>query len=134
MSPAKSDAGVRDVAIPPHLLPVVKAHLLDYVGRDRGALLFPAASDGDAHMAPSTLYKVCNPAWKAAGREDLRLHGPRHTGAVLAAQTGATLAGLMGRLGHSTPSAAMRYQHAAADRDTEIAKRLSELARSQAVI
>ena len=51
----------------------------------------------------------------------------RHTGAVLAAQTGAPLAELMGRLGHSTPGAAMRYQHAAADRDAEIARRLSAL-------
>jgi len=33
----------------------------------------------------------------------------------------------MGRLGHSTPGAALRYQHAAADRDAEIAKRLSVL-------
>lgn len=47
---------------------------------------------------------------------------------MLAAQTGATLAELTGRLGHSTPGAAMRYQHAAADRDAEIAKRLSALA------
>ncbi len=60
--------------------------------------------------------------------EDLRWHDLRHTGAVLAAQTGATLAELMGRLGHSTPGAAMRYQHAAADRDAEIARRLSALA------
>ena len=37
------------------------------------------------------------------------------------------MAELMGRLGHSTPGAAMRYQHAAADRDGEIARRLSAL-------
>lgn len=48
-------------------------------------------------------------------------------GAVFAAQTGATPAELMGHLGHSTPGAAMRYQHATADRDTEIARRLSAL-------
>ena len=123
----KSDAGVRDVAIPPHLIPVVKAHLKNHVASGRDALLFPAAADSDAHMAPSTLYKVFYPARKAARREDLRWHDLRHTGAVLAAQTGATLAELMGRLGHSTPGAAMRYQHAAADRDAEIARRLSAL-------
>ncbi len=39
----------------------------------------------------------------------------RHLGAVLAASTGASLAELMARLGHSTPQAAMRYQHASAD-------------------
>jgi hypothetical protein len=44
-----------------------------------------------------------------------------HTGAVLAAATGATLAELMARLGHTTAGAALRYQHAAQDRDRAIA-------------
>ena len=129
----KTDAGIRDVAIPPHLVPVVKDHLKAHIGPGRDALLFSAAADHDTHMAPSTLYKVYYPARKAAGRDDLRWHDLRHTGAVLAAQTGATLAELMGRLGHSTPGAAMRYQHAAADRDAEIAKRLSALVRPSEV-
>jgi hypothetical protein len=47
---------------------------------------------------------------------------------VLAAATGATLAELMARLGHSTAGAALRYQHAAEDRDKAIAAALSELA------
>ena len=38
------------------------------------------------------------------------------------------LAELMARLGHSTPAAAMRYQHAAQGRDRQIAKLLSNLA------
>ena len=79
-------------------------------------------------MQPSAPYKVYYPAREAAGRKNLRWHDLRHSGAVLAAQTGATLAELMGRLGHTTPGAAMCHQHAAADRDTEIAGRLSELA------
>jgi integrase len=74
------------------------------------------------------LYAVFYPAREAAGRPDLRFHDLRHTGAVLAASTGATLAELMARLGHSTVGAAMRYQHAAADRDKVIAAALSELA------
>lgn len=45
----------------------------------------------------------------------------------LAAQTGAMLAELMGRIGHTTPGAAMRYQHAAADRDAEITRRVPQL-------
>ncbi len=65
-------------------------------------LLFPAATDGNHHMAPATLYKVYYPAREAAGRKDLRWHDLRHTGAMLAAQTGATLAELMGRLGHTS--------------------------------
>jgi integrase len=122
----KSDAGTRDVSIPPHLLPVVKAHVRDNITGGRDGLLFPA-TDGANHLAPSTLYKVYYPAREAAGRTDLRFHDLRHTGAVLAASTGATLAELMGRLGHSTAGAALRYQHASQDRDRVIAQALSAL-------
>jgi integrase len=123
----KSDAGSRDVAIPPHLLPILKRHILEHAEPTREGLLFPAASGG--HMAPSTLYKVFAVARKQAGlSKTFRWHDLRHTGAVLAASTGATLAELMSRLGHSTPSAALRYQHAAEGRDMQIAKALSALA------
>lgn len=123
----KSRAGQRDVAVPPHLLPVVRAHLLA-AGCGGDGLLFPASRDPGLHMAPATLYRVWKPAREAAGRPDLRFHDLRHTGAVLAAATGATLAELMARLGHSTPGAAMRYQHAAKGRDQEIAAALSKIA------
>jgi len=56
------------------------------------------------------------------------VHDLRHTGATLAAATGAALAELMARLGHTSPGAAMRYQHAANDRDRVIAEALSRLA------
>jgi integrase len=121
----KSDAGIRDVEIPPHLLPAIKDHLARFVGPDRDELLFPAAHGG--HLAPATLYRRFYTARSTAGRDDLRWHDLRHSGAVLAAATGATLAELMGRLGHSTPAAAMRYQHAARGRDREIAALLSKL-------
>ena len=51
----------------------------------------------------------------------------RHAGATVAAWTGASTKELMARLGHSTPRAALRYQHAAKHRDREIAERLDEL-------
>ncbi len=121
----KSAAGVRDVAIPAALLPTLREHVNGCV-RGRDGLLFPAA-DGTAHLAPSTLYRVFYKARATAGRPDLRWHDLRHTGAVLAAGTGATLAELMARLGHSTPQAALRYQHAARGRDAEIAAALSVL-------
>ncbi|MBA2533362.1 MAG: tyrosine-type recombinase/integrase, partial [Nocardioidaceae bacterium] len=58
VGPPKTDAGIRDVAIPPHLTPLVKAHLEKFTGTGKDALLFPAAADSNSHMAPSTLYKV----------------------------------------------------------------------------
>jgi integrase len=131
----KSDAGVRDVAIPPHLLAAVKDHIGEHAQFGRDGLLFPASGGG--HLSPSSLYGRAptrtRAGWgfyaarAAAKRPDLRFHDLRHTGAVLAAQTGATLAELMNRLGHSTPGMAIRYQHAAADRDMEIARRLSAM-------
>jgi len=121
----KSDAGTRDVSIPPHLFPAVKAHLASNITGGRDGLLFPAAGDPTKHLAPATLYKVFYRAREAAGRPDLRFHDLRHTGAVLAASTGATLVELMARLGHSTAGAALRYQHAAQDRDKVIAQALS---------
>lgn len=124
----KSEAGKRDVAIPPHLMPMVRDHLREHVAATRDALVFPSANDSDRQMAPGTLYAVYYPAREAAGRPDLRFHDLRHTGATLAAVSGATLRELMARLGHSTPTAALIYQHAAADRDKVIAEALSKLA------
>jgi integrase len=122
----KSRAGHRDVAIPPHLLPAIKAHLREHATFGRDGLLFPSRTGG--HLSPSTLYESFYKARIVAGRPDLRVHDLRHVGAVLAASTGATLAELMARLGHSTPTAAMLYQHASRNRDAEIAAALSVIA------
>lgn len=123
----KSHAGVRVVAIPPHLWPVIDAHLAEHTDPGPDALLFPRPGT-QRHLIHTELTKVYTKARTAAGRPDLRLHDLRHTGATLAAQTGATLAELMGRLGHSTPAAALRYQHVAGGRDAEIAAALSRMA------
>lgn len=122
---AKSEAGTRDVHIPPHVLDEAERHLAEYTGPNADALLFPAPEGG--YLTPTTLYSYFYPAREAARRPDLRFHDLRHTGAVLAAATGATLAELQQRLGHSTVSAAMRYQHAAKGRDRKIAEALSKL-------
>lgn len=122
----KSDAGIRDVAVPPHIIPAIEEHLSRYVASDRDSLIFPA--EGGTHLQPSTLYRHWYRARREAGRDDLRFHDLRHSGAVLAAATGASLAELMARLGHSSPAAAMRYQHAVAGRDREVAALMSKLA------
>ena len=129
----KSEAGVRDVEIPPHVLPAVADHLERHVGPGAEALLFPSATDPDRHLAQSTFTDAYYPARDVAGRSDLAFHHLRHTGATLAATSGATLAELKSRLGHSTAGAAMLYQHAAQDRDRLLAGRLSELATAVAV-
>lgn len=122
----KSEAGVRAIALPPHVNDAILSHLREYVNAFPEALLFPAA-DGVTHLAQSAFYKHWNPARTAAKRPDLPWHGLRHYGATRAALAGATLKELQTRLGHSTVAAAMRYQHTAG-RDEELARRMSELA------
>ena len=121
----KSDAGVRDVVIPPH----IRADVADYLNTLPAAgdgLLFPGSRNG-SHMAPSSLYKPFYRVRDALGLSSLRWHDLRHFSGTTAAQTGATLAEIMGRLGHSTTQAAMRYQHAASGRDEQIAAAMSNV-------
>lgn len=121
----KSAAGMRDVVIPPH----IRQDLADYLASIPAKperLLFPGSRNG-AHMAPSSLYKPFYRARAAVGLPALRWHDLRHFSATTAAGTGATLAELQARLGHSTVQAAMRYQHAAAGRDAAIAEAMSNV-------
>ena len=122
----KTTAGVRDVEIPPHILPALREHMLAHAEKGADGLVFPARSGG--HLAPSTLYRVFGPAREAAGRPDVRFHDLRHAGLTWAAMSGATLAELKGRGGHTSTQAAMIYQGIAAGRGAEIARKMSELA------
>ena len=70
----KSEAGARDVAIPPHIMHEVQQHLATHVPKAPNSLLFPAKSGG--HLQPSTLYRHFYRARTAAG-EDLRWHDLR---------------------------------------------------------
>lgn len=121
----KSRAGIRPVAIPPHVLPILTEHMAT-ISSSPEALLF-TASDGVSNMLPSALNQVFRRARAKAGRPDLRFHDLRHTGATLAAEAGATLAELMSRLGHSSVDAALRYQHASAAGDRKLADKLSAM-------
>jgi integrase len=123
----KTQAGVRDIAIPPHIRPMLAAHLKTHVGKQADALLF--ADDDGTHLRPDRYRAHWEKARAEIGKPHLRVHDLRHVGAVLAAQAGATTAELMNRLGHTTPAMALRYQHVAANRDAMIADRLSELAK-----
>ena len=123
----KSEAGVRSVTVPPHVVDGLRLHLAEHVDADRDALLFPAVHGG--HLAPATLYRSFYAAREAAGRPDLRFHDLRHTGQTLAARAGADLRELMNRAGQSTSSAALRYIHEVNGRQAEIADAMSALSR-----
>jgi integrase len=123
----KSRAGIRTVAIPPNLKKALKHHLEEDAMEGPNGLLFPnAARTGHLHI--NTVSKTFHKARVLAGRPELRFHDLRHGSATMAAQSGATLAELMARLGRSTPKASLVYQHVAASRDRSIAERMARLA------
>jgi len=121
----KTEAGRRTVHIPPHLLPVLAAHLLEHVPPGC-ELVFPNDHGEALHRGSFTT--VWHRARERAGLPGFHFHDLRHTGNTLAATTGASTRELMARMGHASMRAAVLYQHATSERDREIAVALSELA------
>ena len=121
----KTAEGKRVVVLPPHLTQAVKDHLAAHVERGTNSLLFPAERGGN--LRPSGFQNAWHHARHAAGRDDLKFHHLRHTGAVWFARAGATIADLQGRLGHATPATAMIYQSTGASRQVELARSMKTL-------
>ncbi|MDA4108155.1 tyrosine-type recombinase/integrase [Mycolicibacterium holsaticum] len=125
--PTKTRESNRTVTVPIHLRPVIESHLREHTGKAKSALLFPDPETGSFY----TEGRFRGPffaARKAIDKEGLHFHDLRHFGGVMAAVAGATTKEVMDRLGHTTSTAAMRYQHVAAGRTDALAERLSALA------
>lgn len=125
VGPPKSAAGKRTVVLPAIAVEALNAHLDQYTSADDDALVFTDPVGHPLHK--DVLYKAWRPARAAVGLEHATIHDLRHAGATLAAWTGASTKELMSRLGHASPRAALRYQHAAESRDREIAARLDDV-------
>jgi integrase len=132
VGPPKTDASRRTVAIPPHIVSDVEAHLERYVGATPDALVFTGEKGGP--VRPHVLQKEWVKAKRATGLTQFHLHDLRHAGNTWAAATGASTKELMARMGHANSAAALRYQHATADRDQVIAQALSDLAKPAEVV
>lgn len=129
--PPKTAGSVRTVNLPRFVVEALATHLEEYVPDDPGALVFTSSVGGPFVRARRSA--ALTPGRRAVNRPELRWHDLRHTGATLAAATGASLADLMARLGHASPRAALIYQHASAEGDRLIAQRLDELASGNVV-
>jgi integrase len=126
--PPKTGAGRRVVAVPAELITVLEPHLAEYVGPEPDALVFTSPEGQPVRRTKFRLRWVA--ACAAAGVEPIHFHDLRGSGATWAATAGATVRELMTRLGHTTPTVALRYQHATLERDQAIAERLGALMRS----
>jgi integrase len=116
----------RTVTFPAEIVPELRYHIEHHAAPGRAGLVFIGPKGGMLRR------NNFNPIWRAAciacGVPDAHFHDTRHTGGTLAAHTGATIKELMARLGHSSPRAAMIYQHATRERDKVIADGLGQLA------
>jgi integrase len=126
----KSEAGRRTVAVPQFVIAALEEHLARYVRRGPDSVLFV----GLRSRRPVTRSRV-SASWRAACAEvgappGLRIHDLRHHAATLTARMpGITTKELMTRIGHSSPRAALIYQHAAEERDRAIADYLDDTVR-----
>ena len=87
IGPPKTNAGIRSVAIPPHLLPALRVWAEKHPPRKRDDLLFPAG-DGHSPLNDSVLREAHDKGKAAIDMPGLTIHGLRHTSATLAAQLG----------------------------------------------
>jgi integrase len=126
MAPPKTNAGHRRLALPAVVVDELVHHLAGYVPSDSpDALLFTTAETGTT-PTPTVWRSRWAHARKTAG-VDCTFHDLRHVAGTLNAQAGATLKEAMRRLGHSSPDAALRYQHAVDERDAAIADAVGQL-------
>jgi integrase len=125
VGPPKTEAGLRSVAIPPHIIPDLMDHLDRFVDGEPGSLFFTGEKGGP--VRPHVLQKAWTKARSSVAIE-AHLHDLRHAGNTWAAATGASTKELMVCMSHANAAAALRYQHATADRDQAIARALPELA------
>lgn len=125
LTPPKSDAGRRTVAVPAFILEDLRAHLAAHAAPGaQGPVLTPPRRPGD-YVSQTTFDREWRAARTAAGLPRFRFHDLRHTGLTLYAQHGATAAELMHRGGHSSLSVALRYQHASLERDRALVDRMA---------
>ncbi len=133
VTPPKTEAGIRDVHLPDGLILEAVNHIDLFCSQGPDGWLFCAPTG-----RPWWRWEWAE-AWAAAKKkvdEDramagepllptgLHMHDLRHSGLTYVAHTGVTTKELMARGGHASPTAALRYQHAAVDRDREIADKL----------
>ena len=122
----KSDAGYRTVALPSLVLAELEQHLSDYVEVRPDAPLFTRPSGLPLRRAD--LSQAWRDACDAVGVQGVRPHDLRHHAAtVIARNPNVTLRELMAAIGHSSPVAALRYQHATAERSKAIASYLDDV-------
>jgi integrase len=121
----KTMAGVRRLALPSAVSVVAEHHLIGFCRSEPDALLFT-----DQRTDSTPTLTVWRRVWANARRDagvECTFHDLRHHAGTLTATAGASIRESMARPGHSSPAAALRYQHVAESRDAEVASAMDQL-------
>jgi integrase len=129
--PPKTDAGRRTLVLPEPIIPELEAHLAAFSQPGVDGLVFTGDKGGPLrdHVWQTKWAR----ARRAVGHPELHFHDLRHVANTLTAASGASTRELMHRMGHASPDAALRYQHATRDRDGAIAAALADLITAESV-
>ena len=115
----KSAKGFRAIPLPGFVAAELRAHLVEHrAAASKEDLVFVTTAGRDVLDGYS---QVIRRALDRMGRSDVRMHDLRHSAMAVAAEHGASLATLMHMAGHSTPTAALRYQHVTAEHARRVA-------------
>lgn len=127
-SEPKTARGVRKVRLPAGVADELAAHVLEYVGSDPTALMFPNRL-GSPMNGPSFTGNVFKPALRRAGIDDqVRIHDLRHTAVALAVEAGAHPKAIQARMGHASIQVTLdRYGHLFPEMDGRVAEGLDGL-------
>jgi len=116
---APKQGSARVMELPEELADAVEEHLARWVEADADAPMF--TGELGRPIVTRSLYAAFDVARVEVGLPGVHLHDLRHAAGTLRAQLGGTLREVMAELGHRTPAAALRYQHAADRRRREMA-------------
>lgn len=116
----KTEAGKRQINVAKALVPLLQAHMDKFSDKGEDALVFP--DEQQSWISHNSLYGTLTRTSNRVIGRSVSSHDFRHHGATEFARSGATVKDLMARLGHTTPTMAMRYQHASQERDSKLAE------------
>ena len=124
LGPPKSDAGVRTLVLPTFLAKELEHHLERFTGPRPGDRVFPGEKGGPLRRqcSPSTGHKLANPSGCLGipvPRSPPHREHDHRVGRSFDRE-------LMHRMGHASPEAALRYQHATRP-DAALAAALGDL-------
>ncbi|MFE1663307.1 tyrosine-type recombinase/integrase [Microbacterium sp. P02] len=115
---------VRYPALPQRAVEALRAHL----GSSTGLPSDPVFTSGTgSRMTYTVAFQRFDSLRRSRGLEDLRLHDLRHLALTAYGRTGASMAEIMSRGGHSDYRSALRYQHVSRDRDRALIAQLDAM-------